>query len=187
MYKRQHNKLSDDEIKEISNTEKTLLDQRNKRTKPLFDDKSQTDQNCFLLETLLLSSLVTDNEELKQNTLDSIKILEKYLSEKIFHCYQDTEIDAFLEDYVYYASLLITIYELDGDVKYIEKAKDILIKTWEYFFDKKSGLMQKNKILDNDLFVQPVDLNDNNIPNGNSVYLSLCNKIYIITLSLIHI
>ena len=147
-----HNKLSDDEIKKISNTEKTLLDQRNKRTKPLFDDKSQTDQNCFLLETLLLSSLVTDNEELKQNTLVSIKILEKYLSDKIFHCYQDTEIDAFLEDYVYYASLLITIYELDGDVKYIEKAKDILIKTWEYFFDKKSGLMQKNKILDNDLF-----------------------------------
>ena len=31
-----------------------------------------------------------------------------------------------MEDYVYYASLLITIYELDGDVKYIEKAKDIL-------------------------------------------------------------
>ncbi len=138
-----NNNLSDHEIKEISNTEKTLLDQRNKRTKPLFDDKSQTDQNCFLLETLLLSSLVTDNEELKQNTLVSIKKLEKYLSDKIFHCYQDTEIDAFLEDYVYYASLLITIYELDGDVKYIEKAKDILIKTWECFFDKKSGLMQK--------------------------------------------
>ncbi len=176
-----HSKISDDEIKEILIIEKALLDQRNKRAKPLFDDKSQTDQNCFLLETLLLSSLVTDNEELKQNTLVSIKILEKYLSDKIFHCYQDTEIDAFLEDYVYYASLLITIYELDGDVKYIEKAKDILIKTWEYFFDKKSGLMQKNKILDNDLFVQPVDLNDNNIPNGNSVYLNLCNKIYIIT------
>ena len=116
-----------------------------------------------MLETLLFSSLVTDNEELKENTLTSINILEKYLSDKVFHCYQDTEIDAFLEDYVYYASLLITIYELDGDVKYIEKAKDTLIKTWEYFFDKKSGLMQKNKILDNDLFVQPVDLNDNNL------------------------
>ena len=62
-----------------------------------------------------------------------------------------------------------------------DRAKDILIKTWECFFDKKSGLMQKNKILDNDLFVQPVDLNDNNIPNGNSVYLNLCNKLYIIT------
>ena len=177
----QNNDLDEKEQEIIERAEKDLILIRNKRVKPLFDDKSQTDQNCFLLETLLLSSLVTDNEELKQNTLFSIKILEKYLSDKIFHCYQDTEIDAFLEDYVYYASLLITIYELDGDVKYIEKAKDILIKTWEYFFDKKSGLMQKNKILDNDLFVQPVDLNDNNIPNGNSVYLNLCNKIYIIT------
>ena len=76
---------------------------------------------------------------------------------------------------------LITVYELDGEKKNIEKAKDVLIKTWDYFFDEKSGLMQKNKILDNDLFVKPVDLNDNNIPNGNSIYLNLANKLYIIT------
>ena len=31
------------------------------------------------------------------------------------------------------------------------------------------------------MFVQPIDLNDNNIPNGNSIYLNLCNKLYTIT------
>ena len=173
--------LPKSESDKILQLEKLLLEERKKRTKPLFDDKSQTDQNCFLLETLLISSLITNNDKLKQKTLSEIDKIEKYLSENIFHCYQDTEIDAFLEDYVYYASLLITVYELDGEKKYIEKAKDILSKTWDYFFDKKSGLMQKNKILDNDLFVKPVDLNDNNIPNGNSIYLGLANKLYIIT------
>ena len=175
------NTLPEAESDKILQLEKLLLEERKKRTKPLFDDKSQTDQNCFLLETLLISSLITNNDKLKQKTLSEIDKIEKYLSENIFHCYQDTEIDAFLEDYVYYASLLITVYELDGEKKYIEKAKDVLTKTWDYFFDKKSGLMQKNKILDNDLFVKPVDLNDNNIPNGNSIYLGLANKLYIIT------
>ena len=175
------NTLPEAESDKIIQLEKLLLEERKKRTKPLFDDKSQTDQNCFLLETLLISSLITNNDKLKQKTLSEIDKIEKYLSENIFHCYQDTEIDAFLEDYVYYASLLITVYELDGEKKYIEKAKDVLTKTWDYFFDKKSGLMQKNKILDNDLFVKPVDLNDNNIPNGNSIYLGLANKLYIIT------
>ena len=174
-------KLSDEENKKIINLENLLSNERSKRTKPLFDDKSQTDQNCFLLETLLISSLIIEDEELKQKTLNNINTLENYLSDNIFHCYQDTEIDAFLEDYVYYSSLLTTMYELYGDKKHIEKAEKVLLKTWDLYFDKKSGLMQKNKILDNDLFVKPVDLNDNNIPNGNSVYLGLCNKIYTIT------
>ena len=52
---------------------------------------------------------------------------------------------------------------------------------WELFFDEKSKLLQKNQIKKNDLFVSPIDLNDNNIPNGNSIYLTLCNKLYAIT------
>ena len=54
-------------------------------------------------------------------------------------------------------------------------------KTKGNLTDKETQLLQKNRIKENDLFVSPIDLNDNNIPNGNSVYLNLCNKIYTIT------
>ena len=37
--------------------------------------------------------------------------------------------------------------------------------------------MQKNKTQFNDLFVEPIDINDNNIPNGNSIYLLILNKL----------
>ncbi len=173
--------ISIEERNKIKKLEEILLIERNKRNKPEFDNKSQTDQNCFLLETLLVSSLITENELLKSETTKDIEKIENYLSKKIFHCYQDTEIDAFLEDYVYFASLMITKYEIDGDELNINKSKEILIKAWDNFFDKKSGLLQKNKVNENDLFVQPIDLNDNNIPNGNSIYLNLCNKLYTIT------
>ena len=39
-------------------------------------------------------------------------------------------------------------------------------------------ILQKNNVQFNDLFVEPIDLNDNNIPNGNSVYLFICNKLF---------
>ena len=38
-------------------------------------------------------------------------------------------------------------------------------------------VLQKNKVKYNDLFVEPIDLNDNNIPNGNSIYLLILNKL----------
>ena len=87
----------------------------------------------------------------------------------------------FLEDYVYYGLLFITLYELTGDEKYLKKSIIIMKEIGKLFYNDKTGFLQKNKIKDNDLFVNPIDLNDNNIPNGNSVYLNICNKLYTIT------
>ena len=50
-------------------------------------------------------------------------------------------------------------------------------EAWSNFFNSDEGILQKNKIKSNDLFVEPVDLNDNNIPNGNSIYLFISNKL----------
>jgi len=49
---------------------------------------------------------------------------------------------------------------------------------WNNFFNINENVLQKNKIKFNDLFVEPIDLNDNNIPNGNSIYLLICNKLF---------
>ena len=50
-------------------------------------------------------------------------------------------------------------------------------QAWGYFFNSNEKILQKNKVQSNDLFVEPVDLNDNNIPNGNSIYLFVLNKL----------
>ena len=56
-----------------------MIELRNKRIKPLFDDKSQTDQNAFLLEVLMHASIVLEDESLKTETLNSFKILQEKL------------------------------------------------------------------------------------------------------------
>ena len=175
------NKLNDEEENKIANLEDKLIQERKKRIKPFFDDKSQTDLNAFILDTLISSSIVLEDNNLKDEAISTLEILNNKLSNKIYHCYETSEIDAFLEDYVYYAMLLVTLYEVNGDESSLQKATTIMKEIWETFYNKDIQLLQKNKIKDNDLFVSPIDLNDNNIPNGNSIYLNLCNKIYIIT------
>ena len=176
-----NNELNEGEQTKITQIEEKLIQERSKRVRPFFDDKSQTDLNAFILDTLIGSAIVLGDNNLKNEAMSTLEILNKKLSNKIYHCYDSTEIDAFLEDYVYYAMLLVTLYEVNGDEKSLEKAINTMKEIWEIFYNEDTQLLQKNKIKDNDLFVSPIDLNDSNIPNGNSVYLNLCNKIYTIT------
>jgi len=173
--------LTGEENNKIIEIEKKLIQERQKRIKPFFDNKSQTDLNAFLLDTLINASIVLEDNKLKDDVLDALKILNEKLSKKIYHCYNYSEIDVFLEDYVYYAMLLITVYEVDGDESSLEKSITIMKEIWEIFYNKDTQLLQKNIIKKNDLFVSPIDINDSNIPNGNSVYLNLCSKLYTIT------
>ncbi len=177
----QNNDLDEKEQEIIERTEKDLILIRNKRVKPLFDDKSQTDQNAFLITALLNASVVLEDENIKEIAFQKFKILKEKMSDKIFHCYQSEEIDVFLEDYVFYSKLLLNLYEIEEKKEYLDEASKIMVEAWNMFYDDKSKLLQKNPIKINDLFVNPVDLNDNNIPNGNSVYLTQINKLYYIT------
>ena len=54
-------------------------------------------------------------------------------------------------------------------------------KTWDLFHDKKNKILQKNPVNQNDLFFPPSDINDHNIPNGNSIFLMNCKKLEVIT------
>jgi len=120
---------------------------------------------------------------LYKNTINKINIIDEKLKKNIYHCYNKdkVEIDVFLEDYVYYGLLLITLYELNNDAVSLDKCKNLMEETWKLFFNKDYKLLQKNISKSNDLFVNPIDIADNNIPNGNSIFLLICNKLKNIT------
>ncbi len=178
-----NNKLTNEEILEIKEIKKILLNERKKRIKPFFDNKVQTDLNCYWLYSNLYSSLILNDQELYNKTINSINLINEKLKKNIFHCYnkENREIDVFLEDYVYYSLLLITLYEVNNDKVSLKKCEKIMEESWELFFNKENNLLQKNILKSNDLFVQPIDISDNNIPNGNSMYLLICSKLKNIT------
>ena len=56
-----------------------------------------------------------------------------------------------------------------------------VLQKYNYIILEKMQYNFTDIIKENDLFVEPIDISDNNIPNGNSIYLIVCNKLKNIT------
>ena len=170
--------LKDEDLEKLEVAKNILKKERDKRDKPFFDNKIQTDLNCFWLYSNLYSSILLKDFDLYKNTISLSKKLINKLEKNIYHCYEkDSRNDVFLEDYSYLCLLLITLYELENDEEALKLCQKLMIESWEFFFNKQYNLLQKNILKNNDLFVDPIEINDNNLPNGNSIYLLVCNKL----------
>ena len=169
-------------VEKLKTLKNKLLIVREKRVPPFFDDKTQIDLNSYWLSTLSFVAEVLDKEDWKKVAEENFKLIKKLTTEGIFHCYQNKEgVKVFLEDYAYFSQLMINLYETTGKISYLNEAKDTMQKTWELFYDKNNKILQKNPINTNDLFVPPSDINDHNMPNGNSIFLINSKKLEIIT------
>jgi len=172
-------KEENEKLKKIKNK---LLAIREKRPKPFFDDKTQIDLNAYWISTLIFVAEVFNKEEWKKLSLSNYNLIKNLTKDEIYHCYKDKDgVKVFLDDYAYLAQLMINFYETTGEINYLDDAKKIVQQTWDLFYDKENKILQKNPIKQNDLFVPPLDINDSNIPNGNSVFLLNCKKLEAIT------
>ena len=148
-----------------------LINLRRKKIKPFFDDKSQLDLNC-----LWVSSLISSYQTLKvKRYLDLaetffLNITKKYKDEKLYHSYSDSFV--FLEDYAYYIKMLLDLADTTMAFEYKQKAQELCIIAIDKFYDKNKNIFQKNMLLNDDLFFNPVDIGDSTISNGNSIMLN---------------
>ena len=171
-----------EESEKLKNLKEKLLNVREKRPKPFFDDKTQIDLNSYWLSVLIFVAEIFDKEDWKKLALSKFNMIKNLTKDEVYHCYKDIHgVKVFLDDYVYLTQAMINFYEVTGQNIYLEDAKKIAQKTWDLFFNKKNKILQKNPIEKNDLFVAPLDINDSNIPNGNSIFLLNCKKLEVIT------
>jgi len=171
-----------EENEKLKKIKDKLLSVREERPKPFFDDKTQIDLNAYWISTLIFVAEVFDKEEWKKLSLSNYNLIKNLTKDEIYHCYKDKDgVKVFLDDYAYLSQLIITLYETTGEINYLKDAKKIAQQTWDLFYDKENKILQKNPIKQNDLFVPPLDINDNNKPNGNSVFLLCCKKLEAIT------
>jgi uncharacterized protein YyaL (SSP411 family) len=148
----------------------SLMEIREKRKKPFFDKKTQLDLNCLWVSSLISLNTVFPNQNYLKIAEDFFqKIEKKFLIKNIFHSY--SEDISFIEDYAYLIQCLLDLSDTSMNPKYRILAKkycDIGIKN---FYDKEKKIFQKNERNKNDIFIKPIDISDNTIPNGNSIML----------------
>ena len=148
-----------------------LKELRKKKNKPFFDDKVQLDLNCLWISALISADKILPNRNYLKIAEKFYDNLEKiFLKEnRLFHT--NSKASVFLEDYAYTIAMLLDLYDQTLKPNYLFKAKELCKKTIELFYVREKYVFQKNIITENDIFHKPIDISDNNIPNGNSVML----------------
>ena len=143
---------------------------RQKKNKPFFDSKTQLDLNCIWLSSLISAHSVLPNEGYLSDAENLYsKIEQKFMKGNIFHSFSKNIV--FLEDYAFLIQALLDLNDTTMNIKYKLKAQELSKKTLELFYLKEKKIFQKNKILDNDIFIAPIDISDNTTPNGNTIML----------------
>ena len=145
-----------------------LKKMRQKRVYPFIDKKIITAWNAMYIEAKLRAFVI--EERYKKEALDSLEALLSSMSgkSKLYHQkYLDNapKKEAFLDDYAYLLSALITAYEVTLDKKYLKKAEHIYDKAKKRFKTKKGWLYtKKDKKL-------PVRIDDSYFSSGYAVLL----------------
>jgi len=143
---------------------------RSTKNKPFFDNKVQLDLNCLWVSSLILAHSVIPNKNFLEKAETHFNQIEiHFLKDEIYHSSSKNLV--FLEDLAYTINALIDLNEATLNPKYKIKAIEMCKKTIDQFYIKEKKIFQKNKIKFNDLFVNPIDISDHTIPNGNSVML----------------
>ena len=149
---------------------KQLLEIRMKRKKPFFDKKNQLDLNCLWVSSLVsLNSILPDKGYLENAENFYEKIEKKFCVKNVFHSF--TENISFIEDYAYLIQCLLDLFEATMNPKYRLLAKKYCDEAIVKFFDEDKKVFQKNEKDKNDIFINPIDIGDNTLSNGNSIML----------------
>jgi len=148
-----------------------LKDIRKKKNQPFFDSKIQLDLNCLWVSALISTEKILPKNNYLQIAETFYDNLEKvFFRERRLH-HTNSKTSVFLEDYAYAIAMLLDLSDQTLKPNYLFRAKDLCQKTIELFYVKEKSIFQKNIISNNELFHKPIDISDNNIPNGNSIML----------------
>ena len=149
---------------------KKLLQIRLKRKKPFFDDKTQLDLNCLMISALIAANeILPHGDYLKLAEEFFSKIEKKYIQNKIYHSYSKDIV--FIEDYAFLINASNDLSDKTMNFKYRDLARKLSQEAMNKFFLEDKKIFQKNPKNNKDIFLRPIDIGDNTIPNGNAIML----------------
>lgn len=183
-----HRRLSDEEfasrhslslksLKELIQRGRTALFQnREKRIRPLRDDKILTSWNALIISALCRASAVFKDSSLAAMAEDCAQFLCRHLMQdgRLLRRYRDGEarFPATLTDHALFGCSLIDLFRVTGKSRYMQEAVHRAEAIRSSFFT--DGRLYETAEEDaKDLFIRPVDSYDGVMPSGPSAALRL--------------
>ncbi len=156
----------------LSVARRKLLEVRGRRPAPFRDEKILASWNGLMIDTLAkASSILGDPGYADAGRAAMLALFDKlYSGERLLHQMKDGlgMLDGYLDDHACLANACVSLFELDGDVQWIEKARKLMDAVLSDFWDGSGGFYFTGKDHEK-LILRPRDTHDGAIPSGASM------------------
>ncbi len=172
----EHFALRADEVKSLLfSAKRKLFEIRNKRPRPLCDDKVLTSWNGLMIGALSRASRTLQNPSYSNAAIRAADFIINTLynpeSKILFRRYRDEEVkfEAHLEDYSFLVSGLLELYQTTFDLHWLNLAEELNGKTITLFWDSAEGGFYDTSGKDSSIVVRMKEAYDGAEPTGNSI------------------
>ncbi|HKY29838.1 MAG TPA: thioredoxin domain-containing protein [Pyrinomonadaceae bacterium] len=150
-----------------------LFEVRERRIKPSRDEKILTAWNGMMLASFAEAAAIGGREDYLEIARRNARFVLDELRKDglLLRTYKDgkAKLNAYLEDYAFLSDGLLTLYEVTGELEWIEDALAIVKTMIEEFWDEQEGGLFYTGKSHEALIVRSKDYFDNATPSGNSV------------------
>ena len=158
----------------IKDWNKTLFAAREKRHKPLIDEKALTSWNALMLKGYVDAYRVFDNPEYLNAAIKNAEFLQKQQLKpdgSLYRTHIDGKsmINGYSEDYAYVIEAFISLYQVTLDEKWLNSAKSLMDYTISHFYNKNSGMFFFTSDQDDALIIRTTETIDKATSSSNSV------------------
>lgn len=180
------NLLKSNDLKTKFNEEiKRLYSYRKTRFKLHLDDKILLSWNPMMIVAMAMLYRVTRDFKYLGIAQKSQKFIEDHMTDglRLYTSFRNgkSSQNFFLDDYAFYITALIELYNSTLDKNYLDKAEEFCKETVSLFMDKKNGGFYLSDLKSTELFMNPKETYDGAIPSGNSVMAYNLVRLYGIT------
>lgn len=162
----------------INDCKSKLLAHREKRKKPLLDNKILCSWNALMNIAFSKAYLVTKNEEYKLLAIKNYEFIKRsfFTENKLYRCFKEKAYnDACLDDYSYLSYCLIELHKITCNSSYIIDCKNLVDIVDDQFSDNHNVYFNYTSNNQDNLIVQKVEIYDGAIPSTNAVMASVLN------------
>jgi uncharacterized protein YyaL (SSP411 family) len=169
----------------IESGREKLFAVREERIKPGRDEKVLTAWNGLMLASFAEAAAILERQDyLVIGEKNASFVLDELRRDGLLlRTYKDgqAKLNAYLEDYAFYADGLIALYQASGNLRWLEEAVALTDKMVEEFWDEEDGGFFYTGKSHEELIVRTKDYFDNATPSGNSVAAEVLLNLAVLT------
>ncbi len=162
-----------------------LFEAREARVRPDRDDKTLTSWNGLMMQAFAEAGAVLGRTDYVEIARRNAEFLMQSLQRdgRLLRTYKDgqAKLNAYLEDYAFLISGLISLHEATFEARWLTDAIDLGRSMVDLFWDEGSGVFYDTGRDHEELVLRPRDTSDNAIPSGSSMAADVLLRLAVIT------